>query len=213
MYFKEKEDTNIDKEFEINKKSGFSLKNIPSKYFIIGGIIIFAIIAIIVIILLLTGNKNTIELIGEEKIIITKDSDYIEPGYKAYDKKKNDITNQVQITSNVDTSKVGEYEILYSINGITEVRYVTVTEGDTYIYLKGKVNMYLEKGEKYIEPGYQVFDSVDQNLTEKVKVSGTVNTSKVGTYQIIYSVVNSRNITITEKRTIVVVEKGQKPNN
>lgn len=213
MYFKEKEDTNIDKEFEKNKKSGFSLKNIPSKYFIIGGIIIFAIIAIIVIILLLTGNKNTIELIGEEKIIITKDSDYIEPGYKAYDKKKNDITNQVQITSNVDTSKVGEYEILYSVNGITEVRYVTVTEGDTYIYLKGKVNMYLEKGEKYIEPGYQVFDSVDQNLTEKVKVSGTVNTSKVGTYQIIYSVVNSRNITVTEKRTIVVVEKGQKPNN
>ena len=213
MYFKEKEDTNIDKEFEKNKKNGFSLKNIPSKYFIIGGIIIFAILAIIVIILLLTGNKNTIELIGEEKIIITKDSDYIEPGYKAYDKKKNDITNQVQITSNVDTSKVGEYEILYSINGITEVRYVTVIEGDTYIYLKGKVNMYLEKGEKYTEPGYQVFDSVDQNLTEKVKVSGTVNTSKVGSYQIIYSVVNSRNITVTEKRTIVVVEKGQKPNN
>ena len=55
-----------------------------------------------------------------------------------------------------------------------------------------------------------MFDSVDQNLTEKVKVTGTVNTSKVGTYQIIYSVVNSRNVTITEKRTIVVVEKGQK---
>lgn len=213
MYFKEKEDTNIDKEFETNKKSGFSLKDIPAKYYIIIGVTLIVIAITIIVISLLTGSKNTIELIGEEKIIITKDSDYIEPGYKAYDKKKNDITNQVQITSNVDTSKVGEYEILYSVNGITEVRYVTVTEGDTYIYLKGNVNMYLEKGEKYTEPGYQVFDSVDQNLTEKVKVTGTVNTSKVGTYQMIYSVVNSRNVTITEKRTIVVVEKGQKPNN
>ena len=71
---------------------------------------------------------------------------------------------------------------MYSIGKVNKVRYVTVTEGDTYIYLKGRVNMYLEKGEKYTEPGYQVFDSVDQNLTEKVKVSGTVNTSKVGTY-------------------------------
>ena len=211
MYFKEKEDTNIDKEFETNHKSGFNFKKIPSKYFIIGGISIVAIILIIVIIGLLTGNKNTIELIGEEKIIITKDSDYIEPGYKAYDKKKNDITNQVQITSNVDTSKVGEYEILYSVNGITEVRYVTVTEGDTYIYLKGKLNMYLEVGEKYKDPGYKVFSSNGENLNDKVTVTGKVDTSKPGVYEITYSVVNSRNITTTVKRTITVVEKGQKP--
>ena len=213
MYFKEKEDTNIDKEFETNHKSGFNFKKIPSKYFIIGGISIVAIILIIVIIGLLTGNKQGIQLIGEEKIIITKNSDYIEPGYKAYDKKKNDITSQVQITSNLDTSKIGEYEILYSVNGMSVVRYITVMEGDTYIYLKGKVNMYLEKGEKYIEPGYQVYDSVDQNLTEKVKVSGTVNTSKIGTYQLTYTEVNSRNANVSVKRTIVVVEKGKKPNN
>lgn len=213
MYFKEKEDTNIDKEFETNKKSGFSLKNIQPKYYIIIGTTLILIAIIIIVISLLMGRKNTIELIGEEKIIITKNSDYIEPGYKAYDKKRNDITSHVQITSNLDTSKVGEYEILYSVNGMSVVRYITVMEGDTYIYLKGKVNMYLEKGEKYIEPGYQVYDSIDQNLTEKVKVSGTVNTSKVGTYQITYSVVNSRNVTVTVKRTIVVVEKGKKPNN
>ena len=213
MYFKEKEDTNIDKEFETNKKSGFDFKKIPSKYFIIGGIIIVVIILIVVIVGLFTGRKQGIYLIGDEKIIITRNSDYIEPGYKAYNKKKKDVTNQVQVTSNLDTSKVGEYEILYSVNGMNVVRYVTVTEGDTYIYLKGKVNMYLEKWEKYIEPGYQVYDSIDQNLTEKVKISGTVNTSKVGTYQLTYSVVNSRNATVTVKRTIVVVEKGKKPNN
>ena len=73
--------------------------------------------------------------------------------------------------------------------------------------------MYLEVGEKYTEPGYQVYDSIEQNLTEKVKVTGSVDTSKVGTYQITYSVINSRNETITVKRTVIVVEKGKKPQN
>lgn len=212
MYFKEKEDTNIDKEFENNKKNSFSLKNIKPIYLIIGGVVIFTIIIVIVLISIFS-NKYTIELIGEEKITITKDSDYVEQGFVAYDKKQNDVTNQVEVTSNLDTTSPGNYEILYSIDGVTKVRYITVTEGDTYIYLKGKLNMYLEVGEKYNEPGYQVYDSLDQDLTEKVKITGTVNTSKVGTYQIYYSVVNSRNITVTEKRTVVVVEKGKKPTN
>ena len=99
MYFKEKEDTNIDKEFETNKKSGFSLKDIPAKYYIIIGVTLIAIAITIIVISLLTGSKNTIELIGEEKIIITKDSDYIEPGYKAYDKKKNDMISLTDAVS------------------------------------------------------------------------------------------------------------------
>ena len=70
--------------------------------------------------------------------------------------------------------------------------------------------MYLEVGEKYTEPGYRVYDSVDQNLTEKVKVTSSVDTSKIGTYQVMYSVVNSRNKTTNVKRTIIVVEKGKK---
>ena len=64
--------------------------------------------------------------------------------------------------------------------------------------------MFLKVGDKYVEPGYEVFDSADQNLKQKVKVSGKVDTSKVGTYEITYSVVNSRNKTITAKRYVIV---------
>ena len=73
--------------------------------------------------------------------------------------------------------------------------------------------MYLEIGEKYIEPGYQVYDSVDKDLYDKVKITGKVDTTKTGIYQITYSVVNSRNITTKTTRTIIVVEKGKKPQN
>lgn len=207
MYFNEKGDTNIDKEFENQKSTTKSKSKNKIIYLVVGGIILLSIIIIIAVMLTNKSNKYSLELKGEEKIVISKGSDYIEPGYIAYDKKKNDITNQVEVTSNVDTSTTGEYEILYSINGINKVRYITVVENSTYIYLHGNVNMYLKKGEQYIEPGYEVYDSINQNLTEKVKVSGNVDTKKAGTYQIIYSVVNSRGETITEKRTIVVTEK------
>ena len=201
MYFKEKEDTNIDHQFEKNKKINSKLL-----LYIVGGIFLLGIIIFIIFYFINNSKKNTLELLGETKITLTKDSDYIEPGYTAYDKKNNEVTNQVKVTSNVDTSKTGEYEIVYSVNGISRVRYITVTEGDTFIYLNGNVNMHLKVGEKYKEPGYTVYDSIDQNLTEKVKVSGKVDTSKVGTYQITYSVVNSRNITVTKKRTVVVTK-------
>lgn len=203
MYFNEKEETNIDHQFKNEKQ--FSLKNIKPIYWIIAGIVLLvAIIAIIVVVMLNRGDKYTIELNGEEKITITIGEPYVEPGYNAYDKKNNDVTSLVEITSNVDTSKLGEYEVLYTIDGITKVRYVTVNEGSTYIHLLGDINMHLKVGDKYIEPGYEVYDSANQNLTKKVKVSGIVDTSKAGTYQITYTVVNSRNKTVTAKRYVIV---------
>ena len=175
MYFNEKEETNIDHQFEDENK--FSLKNLKPVHWIIAGIVL---------------------------LTITIGSQYIEPGYNAYDRKNNDVSSQVEITSNVDTSKIGEYEVVYTIDGITKVRYVTVDEGSTHIHLLGDKNMFLKVGDKYVEPGYEVFDSADQNLKQKVKVSGKVDTSKVGTYEITYSVVNSRNKTITAKRYVIV---------
>ena len=130
MYFNEKEETNIDHQFEDENK--FSLKNLKPVHWIIAGIVLLvAIIVIVVVVILTKKDKYVIELVGEEKITITI-------------------------------------------------------------------------GSQYIEPGYEVFDSADQNLKQKVKVSGKVDTSKVGTYEITYSVVNSRNKTITAKRYVIV---------
>ena len=214
MYFKEKGNTNIDSEFKNNKRLNFNFENVNFKPILnVAGIVIALVIAIIFIVSMINkNNKYILELIGPEKITMTVGEDYIELGYKAYDKNKNDYTASVSITSNLDTSKVGNYEILYSINNVKKVRYIVVKEkiDETYIRLKGNINMYLELGEKYIEPGYEAFDSIDQGLTNKVKVSGTVNTSKTGIYQLTYSVVNSRNKITTVTRNIIVVEKGQK---
>ena len=89
MYFQDsKKETNIDEEFE-NKDLPSKILKIFNKYklFIILGII--AIILIIIMILLFTNKKVTNYLIlnGEENIILYQNSDYIEPGYYAYNSK------------------------------------------------------------------------------------------------------------------------------
>ena len=206
MYFKEKGNTNIDSEFEKNKKISFNInfKKPKLMLFVGGGLILLLILIFVVLTILNSGSKYTIELYGDKEISLYLGSDYIEPGYIAFDKNKSNVTNEVQITSNLDINKIGEYEILYSIDGINKVRYIKVIENnpDTHIRLNGENPMYLKLGQKYIEPGYEVYDSIDSNL--KVKITGTVDTSKKGTYRITYSVTNRANVTVTKTRTVVV---------
>ena len=44
------------------------------------------------------------------------------------------------------------------------------------------------------------------NLQDKVDIKGKVNTSKKGTYELVYSVVDSNNVTITKTRKVIVMD-------
>ena len=70
----------------------------------------------------------------------------------------------------------------------------------------GKVKIYLKIGEEYKEPGYQVFSSTGEDLKDKIVVTGTVDTSKKGTYSIIYSLVDSSGVTVSVTREVVVMD-------
>ncbi|MEG0158927.1 MAG: DUF5011 domain-containing protein, partial [Carnobacterium sp.] len=56
-------------------------------------------------------------------------------------------------------------------------------------------------------------DSAANLLTNRVSISGSVNTSKVGTYELTYSVANKYNLKTTLIRTINVVDPNGSPNN
>lgn len=212
MYFNNKQDTNIDKEFQNNNNSILSnILEMIKKYKMIVFIAIALIIIILIIIIFATSRKtNYLILNGEEAITIYQGSDYIEAGFKAYNSKEADLSNNVIIESTLDTDKIGEYEITYTLGRIVKTRIVNVIEKPkeyTYIYLttvNNKVDVYLKVGEKYNEPGYQVLNSNGKLLTEEVKITGTVDTSKKGNYKLIYSVVDSNNVTVSVTRTVVV---------
>lgn len=197
--------TNIDNEFKENK---FDFKKLKYPLIIIG------IILLIFITTIFLNKKTTNYLIlnGEESITLYEGYDYVELGFKAYNSKDENLTSEVIIKSNLNTNKIGKYEITYTLGDITKTRTINIIkkpEEYTYIYLKtinNSINIYLKVGEKYTEPGYQVFNSGGLDLTSKVKITGTVDTSKKGNYKLIYSVVDSNNVTISTSRTVIVMD-------
>ena len=72
----------------------------------------------------------------------------------------------------------------------------------------------LQKGEEYIEPGYYAISKLDINETEKVLVSGTVDTKTPGTYIITYKYndkVLTRKIIVIDNTSLFSLElKGDK---
>ncbi len=77
------------------------------------------------------------------------------------------------------------------------------------IKLNGKSKMTISIGETFTDPGiFNVRDDTDGNLkTEDVYIKGTVDTSKIGTYEITYTAYDSLENETTVTRTIEVVNK------
>ena len=75
------------------------------------------------------------------------------------------------------------------------------------INLKGDKRIYLQKGNKYTEPGYEAIDNCLGNITDSVVISNNIDINKNGEYEVKYEVTDGFNKTI-EKRTIYVYEKN-----
>src|SRR5699024_8535134 len=74
------------------------------------------------------------------------------------------------------------------------------------ISLNGDNPMELEVGETYDEPGATAEDDVDGDVSDAIEVSGDVDTSTVGEYEVVYTVSDAAGNEATETRTVNVVE-------
>ena len=218
MYFKDKDNTNIGNEFNnvsiLSRIMKFFLKY--KLFFIIG--LILLLFLIVILLFNFKGNKfvditsNYLVLKGDEVITIYQGSDYIEPGYRAYNSKKEDLNKDVKINSSVDTDVVGEYEISYRIGDVVKNRKIIVVEKPkvyTFIRLNAidnNIDIYLKVGEEYKEPGYIVFSSTGKDLNDKVKITGSVDTSKKGKYELKYSLIDENGVMITVSRLVTVMD-------
>ncbi|MEG2670283.1 MAG: DUF5011 domain-containing protein, partial [Oscillospiraceae bacterium] len=59
-------------------------------------------------------------------------------------------------------------------------------------------------GETYVEKGATAHDVEDGDITSKIVKNGTVDTTTIGTYDILYSVTDTKNKTVSVKRTVNV---------
>lgn len=206
MYFGHNEDD------EDTKKTN-PLVNLLTKknLFIIGGIIL-GIIIVILVITLVKSNKNdnvyTFELVGPSEINVSLNDSYVDIGYIARDEDNNNIANLVNVSGNVDTTKVGTYKVVFvlTINdkNVTLERKVNVVKTDQLLtlMLNGSKNVTIRSNDIYEEEGYSAADSVEGDLNDIVQIANYIDYSTPGTYTIVYYVTNSKNITKAVYRTV-----------
>lgn len=201
---------NIDEEDDNEsgrKKFNFDLNKFKGKSSIIVGAVSIFLIIIGIIILSVNNVDYYLVINGADNITIYLNHEYSELGYSAYDSKSNDLTDRVVVKSNLDTNKVGNYQISYSIGNITKVRYVSVIEGGkTDIKLNGNETVYLLKGSDYTEEGYQAIDTVDGDITSKVITNNNININKNGRYSVTYFTTNSAGVYAFAVRKVVVYD-------
>src|SRR5699024_2326453 len=173
-------------------------------------------------------ESPVIELNGSSSMELVVGDIYEEPGATAKDNVDGDISDNIEITGNVDTSTVGSYEVIYTVsdeagNVATETRVVQVIEltpepdpEDSIkpvIELKGENPMEIEVGEEYEEPGAAAEDNVDGDITDNIEVEGKVDTSTVGSYEVVYTVVDAAGNKATETRMVYVIDLDEDDNN
>jgi len=153
---------------------------------------------------------------GNDPLDVFEGDTYLEPGAKAFDNADGDISGNIKISGNVDTSRIGTYTITYTItdssgNICTITRTVNVVASENpIISLKGYSVEYLEAKTPYSEAGFTAIDKIDGDISNKVVITGNVNVDALGSYNLTYTVTNSKGKSNEAIRT-VVVRDTQKP--
>jgi len=153
----------------------------------------------------------TITLKGENPQIIEFGQKYQELGATLSDDKDSNPTLIID-TSKLNLNKLGEYEVIYIAkdsagNEANTTRVVKVVDTTPpIITLFGDNNITLELNEEYKEAGFEAIDNYDGNITNKVKILGSVQTDTAKTYTLTYSVTDSSNNSATATRTITVID-------
>lgn len=129
-------------------------------------------------------------------------------GVSAHDVKDGDLTNKVVLCSTVDVNTEGTYQVTYKVTDsaghkTSATRDVVVTNDAPVIHVSG--NNQTEVGHAF-DPlqGVTADDYQDGDLTTEIKVAGDVDTSKLGDYELIYTVTDKNGAVTTLKRSVTV---------
>ena len=125
--------------------------------------------------------------------------DKVKLTYTANDNYDGDITSQVEIVEEEDNINV----IIKDSNGNEAKKIIPISytkKPNPVFKLNGNNTVYVILNSKYSEQGASYTDGCGNKINETIKTSGTVDSSKEGTYKITYSLNDGKSLT----RSVVV---------
>lgn len=153
----------------------------------------------------------SIKLNGPKNMELNYKENYEELGAKA--KFLNTPLN-VQTIGTIDTEKLGNQEIIYQVKNQLGIirkkkRKVSVIDKEApKITLTGGKSITLLIGEEYKDPGYTMIDNYDGDISNKVKLTHNIDTTKEGTYEVVYEGKDQSGNQAKEVRQVII--KAQK---
>ncbi len=151
-------------------------------------------------------EEPELELTGGDEVYVCEGDKYKEVGYKANDNVDGDITDKVKINEE-------ENQITYTVEDkegnktekVRKIIYKDTTKPQLKLIGGSVISMYVNSN--YKELGYKATDNCDDDLTDSVRVLGSVNPKKVGSYILTYVVSDKAGNKTSIKRTVNVTER------
>ena len=162
-----------------------------------------------------TAPKITLE--GEQIYNQSYAKEYVEPGYTVTDNYDENLTEKVQISK--EKISEDEYNLVYTVedssgNKASETRNVHIIDDiPPVITINGNANMQILLNSKYEEKGATANDERDGDITTKIEITGSVDTSKTGTYTITYKVADNSGNEAIKTRKVTVYKKAVQAQN
>ena len=157
---------------------------------------------------------NDFHIKGKDVVVLEVGDEYKEEGAAATFNKK-DISDEIKIVSNVDTSKVGTYTVSYSYYlkyfkvGKTIQRKVVVEDTQKpVLIINSEKEIHVGVGQVYNIPSASATDNYDGDITNKIEIKSDLNLNEKGVYSVNYSVSDSSGNETKDKIIINVEEKN-----
>ncbi|KJB86920.1 chitinase [Paenibacillus sp. E194] len=134
-------------------------------------------------------------------------------GVTATDKQDGDLTDRIVIEGAVDSSTPGAYKLVYTVEnsqGQQAVAERTITVAEKINHkpvIHGAADKTILVGDHFDpKEGVTAMDEEDGDLTDRIVIEGTVDSSTPGTYKLVYTVEDNQGLQASTERNITVTD-------
>ena len=146
-----------------------------------------------------------ISLVANPEYYTLPTESYVEEGFSASDGYDGDLTHRVK---RMESAESVTYFVSDSSGNTASVTRQIVYDDPIPPQLELKEGFFVVSyGEDFQEPGYTATDNCDGDITDWVKVSGSVNTFRTGKYYLTYSVKDTYENAVSVTRTVFVKDR------